>query len=160
MQLTKILARPCTIRDAEMIFNWRNLPNIIDLSTKKTMVTWEEHYSWLSKCLSTPDNSRVYILCYDKDDIGICRFDSTSASDAEISVYLIPEYWGKGLGVPAIINACKQVFCDWPHITFIYANVLLSNTRGYKAFIDSNFLPSQSGVLDGHNQLKLERTVR
>ena len=96
-------------KDIDLLFLWRNLPEIVALGSSNKTVDSDEHISWLSRILSDT-NSRLYIICLDSKPIGQLRFDSISLISSEISIFLIPGYTGCGYGSKAIKAGCKQVF--------------------------------------------------
>ena len=85
MTVSAALLRPAVLDDAKTIFAWRNLPEIVALSSEKKVVGWDEHLAWFSKCTSAPDAHRIFLVLEDGRAIGAVRFDRSGASTAAIA---------------------------------------------------------------------------
>lgn len=133
------LLRPAVPDDARTIFAWRNLPEIVALSSEKKVVGWDEHLAWFSKCLSAPDTHRILLVVEDGREIGAVRFDRSDASTAAISVYLLSPHTGRGLGARAISAGIEAIAEAWPGLTRVLAFVLTDNIRGQRSFEKAGF---------------------
>src|SRR5262245_10571842 len=110
---THLTLRRATIEDAEMVFAWRNLPAIIALGTTRRAVEREEHYTWFQ--LTIEGNSRLlFVVLLNEEPVGQVRFDRLRDHSYEVSIYLLPQYTGRGLGVLALKYACWEVFAQMP----------------------------------------------
>jgi len=56
----QIILRPATIRDAKLLYKWRNDPQTRLASRNQGELTFEEHLSWLKKSLAS-ENRAIYI---------------------------------------------------------------------------------------------------
>ena len=82
--------------DQDLIFNWRNLDELVSLSAHKRKVSKIEHQEWFTGALE--DSLKILkIICYKGSDIGLIKSEKINSS-CEISIYLIPIYQGKGMG--------------------------------------------------------------
>lgn len=143
----RLVKRNITLRrakseDAEMIFGWRNHPEIIVRGSSGKSVTWDEHENWFSQSLRTIHR---ILLIIEKDEtaIGQIRFDRESEDYAIMSIYLLPPFAGKGLGVEAIQSGSLMALAEWT-VSKIIACVLESNIPAQRAFLAAGFKPESS----------------
>ena len=138
-----------TPADARLVFQWRNDPFVIEHSSSRSTVEWEEHSAWFEKTLASNDRL-VFIVSIGGQAAGLVRFDREDEAQCVISAYLTKPWVGRGLGVPAIRRACERVFEEWS-VRSIIACVLHSNPKGYRAFCSAGFSELDSGVCpEGH----------
>lgn len=134
-----VFLQPLSLNDARIVFGWRNDPTIIRLSSSQKNVLWEEHEDWIKNSVDNPDR-QVYIIYYGKQAIGQVRFERMQeTNNAVISVYLLNEFTGMGLGVLAIKSGIKAIFLLWNNLVQIYAYVRKDNIPSQKAFAKSGF---------------------
>lgn len=124
--------------DAELLFKWRNLNEIVSLSALQKTVTWNEHKNWFTHALVSTKLILI-IIVKNKIPIGQVRFNKISNEECKISIYLIPTATGYGLGGLLIHQACKQIHIKWPQITRVKAEVRKENSRSMKAFTKAGF---------------------
>lgn len=133
--------RPADASDIRLLFDWRNDPWIVSLSTSKRAVTWEEHEAWFESVL---DHSRHLVFIVLSDDgipAGSLRLDLNNA-EAVISIHLARSYTGIGLGPRAIEVGCRRAFEHWPTLSRIIAYIRNDNQSSIKAFTRASFRPS------------------
>ena len=128
--------RMVQIEDAELIFKWRNDDWIISKGSQNRRVTWEEHNAWFSNLLQSPD-SAMFIIMFGDDAIGQVRFISVNGI-AEVSIYLLQAYTGRGYGAQILRKACQAAF-DNLDIKGIVAYILVGNSQSKKVFEKANF---------------------
>jgi RimJ/RimL family protein N-acetyltransferase len=128
--------------DANLIFNWRNDPYIVNLGSLKKTVTCEEHYTWFNRTLIS-ETCKAYILEVDHIPAGQARFDLESESIAFISIYLIEQFSNKGLGIPFMELSCQSIFKTWPNLQSIIAIVRKENKIGQRYFLKANFIQDE-----------------
>lgn len=137
-----VLLRLATINDAQLVFEWRNDPWIVNLGLSKKEVLWEEHYEWFKNSLKN-QRRKIFIIEYENILIGQVRFEKKSVDQAEISIYLIKKYTGYGLGVVAIKKGCQEIFSLW-EINKIVAEIRSNNHSSLSAFKKAGFYSSFS----------------
>lgn len=128
-----VCLRDASIDDCELVFRWRNLPFIVQLSTSQTEVAWNEHSHWFESILSSKKTIMKIIEISNKP-VGQLRFDYINTDCAEISIYLLQPYTGKGFGVYAIMKGCKELFLDDFKLKSIVAFIRIGNTKSLNAF--------------------------
>lgn len=151
-----VTLRRATEADRDMVFRWRNLPEIVALGSSQTFVTPEEHAAWFAKTLADPSWMLLIILLRG-EPIGQVRFEPGVDGTRETSIYLLPEYVGHGLGTAALRKAVWTAFAgtEAPALT---ARVLETNARSIAAFRRAGFEPVPSaGGLARHVLLRRER---
>ncbi len=142
--------------DAELLFGWRNDPEIVRLGSLNKMVSWEEHNGWFANLLGS-DSKKGYIFSYNAQPIGQVRFDSNTESSCFISIYLIGGYGGKGLGIRFMKMAIDAIFQQWNKLEVIIALVRLDNPIGQKAFLNAGFSPEIQKADDDHKSYVFHR---
>jgi ribosomal protein S18 acetylase RimI-like enzyme len=134
-------------RDLLLVFEWRNLPLIIELSSSQQPVTWEQHTAWFPRVLSS-DDCLVFIIEHNGQPVGQARFDLDDGPSAIISIYLLPEHCGHGLGTAALQLACEQLHATRPDIPVINANIRATNARSIQSFKKAGFRLAETGNAD------------
>jgi RimJ/RimL family protein N-acetyltransferase len=131
--------REALIEDEKLIFQWRNIDEIIALSSSQLPVSWNEHINWFREALSNP-NKLILIIVEDSKPIGQVRFDkSENGKASNISIYLIPDSTGKGRGAFIIHQACLYASKKWPQVFFVHAIIRKENIRSIKSFKNAGF---------------------
>jgi RimJ/RimL family protein N-acetyltransferase/SAM-dependent methyltransferase len=131
--------RPAIIDDVQQIFAWRNDPWIVSLSSSQKQVNWEEHVAWLQNVLT--NNQHILLIIEPQLGVGagIVRLDRIDEYQACITIYLLREFTGKGIGVRAIVEACLHGFILWP-IQTIHAHIRNENYPSISAFTKAGFV--------------------
>ncbi|MFZ5970311.1 MAG: GNAT family N-acetyltransferase [Bacteroidota bacterium] len=135
--MTDIELRNASLTDTEMIYEWRNDPFIVSLSSSQKTVTLAEHRAWMESALKD-ETKRIFIIECNNTPVGQVRFEKMNESECVISVYLLEEFTAKGLGTQAIRAGCGQIAKIWPGIS-IFAFVRSDNDRGARAFQKTGF---------------------
>ncbi|MEE8059481.1 MAG: GNAT family N-acetyltransferase [Pseudomonadales bacterium] len=117
--------------DCQLIFQWRNLPFIMNLGGLRKTVTLDEHTAWFHAGLKSNDRL-LYITVIDGENSGLTRFDK-SPEGATVSIYLLEEFTGKGLGIETFQQAYSRMLTEWPE-TSVIAEVQLENIYSQKFF--------------------------
>lgn len=152
-----IALRPAASGDAEMIFRWRNDPFIVARSTSQKLVAWDEHRAWYDATLLR-DDRLIVIAEQEGIPIGLARFDRVDVASCVISVYLLEEFTGRGLGVETIRRSCSALFEQWD-VEQIVACVRFDNREGRSGFLKAGFMEATNGAgcADEHFSLILRR---
>lgn len=142
-RIAKLLMAPSiTLRlaestDCECVFNWRNAEKTRQFALRKNPITYDEHVAWFRKALENPD-IQILIGESNEEAVGVLRFDRNEIC-AVISVYLVPGYYGKGIGVHLIEQGISWVRCNWPNIDSIEGTIMAGNSASISAFSDAGF---------------------
>lgn len=130
--------------DMELLFSWRNLPEIIDLSASRARVNWDQHQCWFHGALNE-GNPVIYIILENNNPIGQIRFDLAGCF-ATISIYLIGENRGRGRGASLISAGIERLKIDKGGVTEIIAHIRRLNERSIRAFMAAGFKPNITAV--------------
>jgi RimJ/RimL family protein N-acetyltransferase len=148
-----ISLRQASLADAELIFRWRNDPRIIRFGSSQCPVARVEHEKWLRESISG-DKRHVFVIEREGVAIGQVRLDVSGKSDCVISVYLAPEFSGRGWGVEAIRKACEFAFQS-RSMKSVLACVRTENERGKSAFQKAGFKQIDGCCGPGHESFQL-----
>jgi RimJ/RimL family protein N-acetyltransferase len=137
MGCNRIEIRPVKSDDSERLFNWRNHPKIRAVSRNTDIIKWEDHSHWFISVLS--DSNRLLLIGEsDGVPIGVVRFDIWN-SEAEISIYLVPETKASVRGRD-LLQAAEQ-WCSFnrPAVSTLRAHVLGANERSQHLFLAAGY---------------------
>ena len=139
--LNGIVLRRATRGDASSLFEWRNAPETRRYACDSRQIAWKDHMNWLEVTLKRADR---HLLIGEKGrcPIGVLRYDILGEI-AEVSVYLVPGFHGKGLG-----SALLKAGNIWAghHLTetaILRARILPENIISRKAFAKAGYLESE-----------------
>ena len=153
-----VTLRRAAPRDAQTVFGWRNDPFIVELGSSRAKVAWAEHLAWFEGKLADRD-CLMLIVQKDAQPIGQVRFDKQAGGGSVISVYLLQAHVGKGLGVYAIRQGCREAE-QALGTQRILACVREENLPGQKAFAKAGFQRAPSSSIAacpaGHVAMQLE----
>ncbi|MDA8164128.1 MAG: bifunctional GNAT family N-acetyltransferase/class I SAM-dependent methyltransferase [Desulfobacteraceae bacterium] len=144
--------------DQELLFAWRNDPWIVERSTSRRLVSWPEHRAWCGEVLSSPLHL-AFVITIDGEEAGLVRFHRTDPDQAEVSIYLIERFTGRGWGVAVLRRACALAFAEWP-IRSVRAHVRSDNAPSCSAFTRAGFTSAVALGKDcppSHKEFLLER---
>ena len=153
---SKIRLRPAAPEHCELVFGWRNLPEIVDLSSSRRQVSASEHREWYKSVL-IDQNRPMFLIEESGSPVGLIRFEINNSNEAEISVYLIPGMTGRGIGALAILIGCDILFTK-NSVKKIIAKIRYDNRRSIDAFSKCGFkLTTESKIF--HQHIILVKTV-
>lgn len=99
--LEKITYRPARFTDASDLINIKNDPDVRRFSiVTQDVIRWENHIRWLMNKLADPHHTRLFCIVYKGQVIGDVRLDISS--EVEVSIRLLPEFRGKGIGEKSV----------------------------------------------------------
>jgi UDP-2,4-diacetamido-2,4,6-trideoxy-beta-L-altropyranose hydrolase len=150
----KLSLRPATRDDARMIFEWRNDPWIVERGSSNRTVTWDEHQTWFARALEN-SYTKIFVIHVGDSAAGQVRLQR-SGDDAEITVYLLKDYTGRGHGVTAIREGASLAFAAWP-VRRVVARILLANKESKSAFEKAGFTDAALQSDASHTEMTLER---
>jgi SAM-dependent methyltransferase len=147
--------RPAAPADAEKILAWRNDPWIVSLSLSRRRVSADEHRVWFQSALDRSAHLLFVVLTEDGAEAGTARVDR-KAPEARVTIYLLRQFTGHGLGPRAIDTACRCAFAEWPDVTAIRASIRSENAASVKAFRRAGFAVDQSA--GGMEHIEMTKT--
>jgi RimJ/RimL family protein N-acetyltransferase len=144
--MNNVCLRDATIKDELLVFEWRNIENLVALSSKQKKVTFEEHKEWFKKKIKN-SNCRILIIQLKNKNIGLIRLELENKKNCKISIYLIPGYEGQGFGSAALSQVINS---DTIKCNSYLADVQISNISSQKFFQKLGFsksLKNSSSIL-------------
>lgn len=151
--------RRLKLEDSRLIFEWRNNETIIRLSSSQKKVSWQEHQEWIKNSIQNSTRT-VFIIENNGEPVGQVRFDKENKDDnfASISIYLLPENTGKGIGTKALELACQRYFQEEATVKEVFAFVRDENTISQEFFLKCGFEKNNQKVIAQHQTFKLVRS--
>ncbi|MBB5016867.1 RimJ/RimL family protein N-acetyltransferase [Chitinivorax tropicus] len=127
-----IQLRPACMDDAVDLHTWRNHPTVRQFAGDDQEIPFATHIRWLNTALVDKDCA-LLIASDDAGVLGVLRFDRTR-SEATISIYLVPDRIGQGLGKHLLIAGERWLQTHWSDVSRLKANVRVDNLRSAKLF--------------------------
>jgi RimJ/RimL family protein N-acetyltransferase len=163
--VSQVRLRAAAPLDAAVVFEWRNDPWIVSLSTSRSIVSWPEHQAWFARMLdrsahlmyiihadavagserATNGDGAVLPQPVDAQRAGLgaacgtVRIDRGADGLATITIYLLRTHIGRGLGSAAIRLACAAAREAWPDLTRIQALIRADNAASLRSFDRAGF---------------------
>jgi RimJ/RimL family protein N-acetyltransferase len=96
-------------------------------------IPWEQHVAWFERVLDDP-NRLLYVVVVDGSDCGTIRFDlEPETRSAYLSIALMLEVRGKGIGTE-VIREASRTLSERGGIDQVLAEVRPDNAPSLKAF--------------------------
>ncbi|MBP9829251.1 MAG: GNAT family N-acetyltransferase [Proteobacteria bacterium] len=143
-----VTLRRATQLDEDLIFYWRNLPEIYNLGKEKRSVEKNEHRLWFQSALQNTHHLFLIITFFDLD-CGVIRYNRIKDQEWEVSIYIV-EKRSKGIGKEAL----NLSYSFLPKGATIIANVLRNNAESIKFFHKNEFSEIKT---DGSELIKMIR---
>lgn len=146
-----ILLRRATEADSERLFEWRNHEAVRQYSGNPALIPWDTHIAWLAQTLTDP--TRILLIgerwrsdlgtkTAIPEPIGILRYDlSEKSAEACVSIYLVPERIGQGLGAPLLRAGSAWLKQTYPALRYIHATIRPENAASLRAFEKADYQP-------------------
>lgn len=128
----QINIRKAEAKDIYDVFNLSNLHNTRKYSINTDKILWRDHLIWYDEVLKN-DSIVLYIITDDKNVfLGQVRYN-IQFKYAEISISLIDEIKGKGLGIDILLKSQEMIKKD-KNINSIRAIIKNENKPSIKLF--------------------------
>lgn len=124
--------RQAMASDCDAVYKWRSAPAVRAASRNAREVDPQEHRRWFDEVLRSPRRC-LLIGEVAGDPVGVVRFD-LDGSQAEVSIYLVPERLGQGLGLELLAVAEQWISGHHPQVTTLLAETLPWNTASQRLF--------------------------
>ncbi len=151
--------RPAVTDDVRTLFEWRNLSEIVRLSSSQVEVDWDSHQAWFTAALANRDQHLINVVVIGGRDAGLVRFDRAygNPEQATISAYLLPGETGQGAGYKAIMTGNRRAVEAWDDFYEVIAHVRSDNARGVRSFQKAGFVECRDEQIAGHRTLSIDR---
>ena len=141
MVVMRVVLRPATSNDAELLLEWRNDRETRASSRSTAPVSAAEHERWLATTLARADR-RLYVGLLDGEPCGFARLDLEEGGEAEISVAVAPKLRERGVGRSLIRAAAAAAFDA--EIRRVRAEIKPDNAASLRAFESVGFEREES----------------
>jgi len=131
------------------VFNWRNMPDMISVTTTQKAVSWEQHLIYYPVAIAS-DEVLYYII---EPNVGFIRFDRVD-EEAVVSIYISEDHRGGGVAITAINMGVREVFEKW-RIIKVVAVIREENERSIGAFRKCGFYPEGKHEPEGHIRMAI-----
>lgn len=149
----RISLRRAAAADAAALHSWRNAEAVRQVSSNPAPVTLAQHERWLAAVLT--DANRHLLIGEDvQGPVGVVRFDVTG-NRANISIYLVPQRIGSGMGLQLLMAAQEWLALQVPAAVEITARVLAENRRSAAMFESAGYRLAEH---EYRKPLKISRT--
>lgn len=127
--------------DSDLLLAWRNNSEVYKYALNPNKVSHSDHVNWFTKVLK--DSRCVfYIGLMNEIPCGSVRYQlSEDLTEAEVSISLAPEFWGKGIASIMMAQA-EDALKHETKVSVIHATVLNENEASMKLFNKANFKPA------------------
>ena len=144
-----IALRPATESDCELLWQWRNDPEVRSVALDRQPIAWSDHASWFEK--SQSDSSCQILIAENTagQPIGQIVFRSDARHDqVGLNVILGQANRGRGTGLLLIKTALNHIFSTTA-VTDVVAQMRSGNTASEKSFRAAGFKTIAPTVVDG-----------
>jgi UDP-2,4-diacetamido-2,4,6-trideoxy-beta-L-altropyranose hydrolase len=133
--------------DCEMVWKWRNAPEVRAGSFSMDDIPWESHKNWFLSRLKDPNCIFFIASNEDKRSVGQIRYE-VRGTEATVSVCLDKNYRGSGYGTE-IIRLGSQTLFSQSEIMTIHAYIKDINKSSLRAFKKVGFKNKDVTVIQG-----------
>ncbi|HMP56309.1 MAG TPA: GNAT family N-acetyltransferase, partial [Novosphingobium sp.] len=132
MAAEAIVLRPAEAGDCQSLHGWRNHPAVRGVSRDAGEIALSDHQAWFSSVLQ--DETRDLLIGeVGGRPVGVVRFDRLG-TDAEVSIYLVPQRMGQGAGPGLLLAAENWLKSSRRQVKMIKAVVLEGNAASLRLF--------------------------
>jgi len=126
--------------DADDLFEWRtdilNWQHNFDEGEKPT---FDAHVAWLNQRLADPA-CMFKIVTHGSEPVGVVRFDlSDDCTSAYLSIYLVPEWHGRKMGLPVYFAAERALRKSYPSVEYVLSRIHCDNAASERLHRDAGF---------------------
>jgi len=139
------MIRLAQAEDMEMVFRWRNSPEVMEQSSSQQTVGLDEHANWFMETI--PGNRRLLWII--APNAGTVRVDR-HGERGTVSIYVLKEFQGQGKGTTSLISACREAFAHWDDVMELQANIREENVRSISTFAACGFQRVHEAGQPGH----------
>ena len=107
-------------------------------SKEKRKINWEEHLNWIMPIILEKTSKNLFVIWKENLPIGQIRFDYLRDKEARISIAILKEFRGKGVGGESFKRAVKLLKKE-KKVKSIIAEVHKDNIASQEFFEKLNF---------------------
>ena len=133
-----ITVRLAKFEDAKLLISIHNASVKSGYFNSKNLIIYKDHIQWFKKKLKS--NSKIYIgKNFIKKKFGYVRFDEVKSKIFQVSLGILPSFYGKGLGSLMLEKSVKRFKKNYKPKKIISA-VKKFNVRSAKCFLKNKFV--------------------
>lgn len=132
----EIILKRAEFSDIEFLWYLRNRKEIRKYSKNSKKIKWQEHIDWVLPILLGISDKQLFIIKNAKTPIGQIRFDYKDKNEAEISISILKDFWGKGFASKAITRGIKKQ----KNIKHFTAEIYKNNLSSIRLFEKMKFI--------------------
>ena len=141
--------RPATDSDCELIWQWRNDPEVRSVALDRQLIAWSAHDEWFKAAQADPTHQILIAENTAGRPIGHISFRLHDAGGtADLNLTLDQKHRGRGTGVMLIKIAIERIFTT-TGVDKVVAQMRSGNTASEKAFRTAGFKTIAPTVVDG-----------
>lgn len=145
----RLVARPATLDDAGILFDWRNELETRRASHAQGPLSWDAHREWLGATLSDPERL-LLVVQHGTESVGTVRWDA--ARDGwTVSLTMAPAFRGRGWA-RALLRAGEDALPGGGP-TRLKAEIRADNARSLRLFARAGYLPDSPESAEGFVRL-------
>ena len=117
--------------DIELIYQWQCHPQTRKYALNPDPPSWKGHVKWMQNKIACCNQDYFYLIqdTVTNQKVGVVRLDRLNVNEYLISIFISPDFYGKGIGISAV----KLLDTLHPNIT-IRATVLEENKASQQLF--------------------------
>jgi len=135
-----------SIKDAELIYNWANDPEVRNNAVNNEPIIYENHLEWFNKKINSTE-SIIFIAYLNETPIGQIRFDKNN-DDWQIDYLIDSIHRGKGFGKEIVWEGMKIMNKSFGNNLTFTAFVKADNIASIKVFRNINYLELSNSIID------------
>ena len=133
------MIREVSIDDSDLLYEWRNAPEVQEFSRQQSSISKEPHLKWLNERLNQLPDQPFWIFEIGHEVVGITRLDlDPMFRHFEISITVNPLLRGKGFGRKILNLSIDLAKSRFPGTDF-YAETHKLNNTSRMLFLNSGF---------------------
>jgi RimJ/RimL family protein N-acetyltransferase len=133
----KISMRRVMDSDSSKIYAWRNEHAVRMVSRNSELISWSDHEQWFDAIFNDKYKYLLIGEC-EGQSVGVVRFD-LSDDLAEVSIYMTPNWIGRGVGKRLLQIAELWLMDHVPQVRTLRAVVIGGNVRSQRLFEESGY---------------------
>lgn len=137
MNAMRISVRTANFEDAELVYGWRNHPDIRVHCRESDPIDYEVHAQWFKGACQS-EHKLILIGELDNVPVGVIRFDIVE-NEAEVSIFMNPTLVSRGFGASILFHAEKFIKNNNPSISILNAEVLGGNIASHSLFFNGRY---------------------
>ena len=135
--------------DCELIWQWRNDPEVRSVALDRQLIAWSTHDDWFAESQANPNHQNLIAENTAGRPIGLIEFCLNTEGDAaELNLTLDQKYLGQGTGILLIKIALERIFTTTA-VSKVVAQMRSGNTASENSFRTAGFKTIAPTIVDG-----------